>query len=293
MTHLNKSGKKLPHNWSFTALGTNWNIETDQELAASVRQLVDERIETYDKTYSRFRNDSLVYQLRTPGSYSFPKDVVPLLGLYKELYGLTNGRMTPLIGNMLEQAGYDADYSLRPKDVLSDVPPLDVLGWDEATTLEPSEPVVLDVGAAGKGYLVDIIAQILEDHGVHDYTIDASGDIKQHGQPVVIGLEHPLDASKVIGTVELHNQSLCASATNRRTWGGLHHVFNPITKQPTGTMLATWVIAETTLLADALATALFFVPASQLHEKYAFTHVTIDANGAIDVSPDFSGQLYT
>ena len=45
--------------------------------------------------------------------------------------------------------------------------------------LQPTEPIVLDVGAAGKGYLVDIIATLLEDHDIYDYTIDASGDIKQ------------------------------------------------------------------------------------------------------------------
>jgi thiamine biosynthesis lipoprotein len=193
---------------------------------------------------------------------------------------------------MLESAGYDAEYSLKPK-AIHDIPPFETLGWNGDVTLRPTEPIVLDVGAAGKGYLVDIISEILAQHNFNEYTIDASGDIKQRGEPQTVGLEHPFDSSKVIGTAKLHDQSLCASSINRRAWQGMHHVFDPATNKPTETMLATWVVAGTTLLADALATALFFIPASELLQHFEFTYVTIDVNGAIDVSPSFDGELFT
>ncbi len=280
-------------NWQFEALGTQWSIETADTLTPSIRETVAVRIEDYDKTYSRFRHDSLVWRMRTPGTYEFPTDVVELLKIYKKLYTLTAGRMTPLIGGMLEQAGYDSTYSLQTIDVLSDVPPFEALGWNGNTTLAPTEPIVFDVGAAGKGYLVDIISEILEDQGVNEYTIDASGDIKQKGvSGERVGLEHPLDPKKVIGTANLHNKSLCASAISRRKWRGLHHVFDPTTKQPTTSIQASWVIADTTLLADALATALFFVPATILQKDFEFSYVTMNPQTGIDASPEFDGELY-
>lgn len=287
-----KSGKTLTHKWSFTALGTNWSIETFTELPDAVKKIISERIEAFDKTYSRFRADSLVEQLRKPGTYTFPADIVPMLTLYEALYNLSDGRMTPLIGSMMEQAGYDAQYSLRPKDV-KNVPPFTALGWDGKRTLRPAEPIVLDVGAAGKGYLVDIIATLLEENNFIEYTIDASGDIKQKGKfAETIGLENPLDNTKIIGIVNVRNQSLCASAINRRAWRGLHHIFDPNTKQPTVSKRATWVTAETTMLADALATALFFVTAELLKKQFSFEYVAMNMNGSIDWSPELSGELY-
>lgn len=289
--HSTKSSKKPLHNWRFDALGTSWCIDTGEPLTDAVREEILQRTEVFDKTYSRFRSDSLAWQLRTPGEYVFPDDSTNLLEIYQKLYVMTDGLMTPLIGSMLEDAGYDATYSLQPKSV-QDIPNFDALGWDGQTRLRTTQPLVLDVGAAGKGYLVDYISDILENHGVVSYAVDASGDIKQRGEPLMIGLEHPLDQNKVVGRLKLQNQSLCASAVNRRAWHGLHHIFDPTTKRPTNTKLATWVIAGSTLVADALATALFFVPANLLEKEFEFNFVTIDTNGTIDVSPEFDGELY-
>src|SRR5436190_10237121 len=104
--------------------------------------------------------------------------------------------MTPLIGAALEQAGYDRHYSLKVGEI-SEVPMLDaVVGWDGGRVIETSEPVTLDVGAAGKGYAVDLIGDIMESHGIVTYVIDASGDIRCRGGEETVGLEHPFDPNK-------------------------------------------------------------------------------------------------
>lgn len=287
-----KSSDKQQYRWRFEALGTAWSIETAEKLPTHLSESIAERIEQFDKTYSRFRNDSLAWQLRRPGEYEFPPDIVPLLNVYKKVYNLTDGRVTPLIGGMLEDAGYDAVYSLQPKE-LRDTAPFEVLGWDGDVKLQPAESVVLDVGAAGKGYLVDLLAEILEINAVTSYVIDASGDIKQRGRVESIGLEHPFDKSKVIGVAYVENKSLCASAVNRRAWRGMHHIFDPRTKKPTDSIVASWVVADSALMADTLATALFFVPARKLFKDFSFTYVTIDKNGFVDAAPDFRGELFT
>jgi len=291
MTLSTKSNKTPLHKWQFEALGTSWSVETPGRLSSDVREVIITRLQAYDKTYSRFRDDSLVWQLRSPGEYEFPEDLAPLLRLYEKLHTLTGGHMTPLIGRLLEEAGYDASYSFR-KTEFSEVPEFGALNWDGDRMLRPRQPIVLDVGAAGKGQLVDILAAILENNNVEEYTIDASGDIKHRGSMTTIGLEHPADVTKIVGTAKLQNQSLCASAINRRIWGNMHHMFNPRTKTPTNTMLATWVVADSTMLADALATALFFVSPEVLQDEFDFKYVSISMMGAIDVSPDFEGELF-
>ncbi len=292
MRPSSKSSKTPPHKWQFTALGTQWSIETPAPLQNSLQTTVADRIALFDLTYSRFRDDSLVSQLSTPGVYEFPEDCAKLMSFYQQLYVLSEGRVTPLIGSMLEDVGYDHNYSFKQQPIRP-IGDFSQLGWDGEQTFSPLEPVVLDVGAAGKGYLVDIIAELLEEHHITEYTIDASGDIRHRGGREMIGLEHPFDPDKVIGTASLSTGSLCASAVNRRTWGaGLHHIFDPMLRRPTQTKLATWVVSAEAMIADGLATALFFVPAEKLLKHFEFTYVTIDMDGVVDYSADFDGELY-
>ncbi len=291
MTHSTKLQKTLKASWRFSAIGTSWSIETPDDLPDEVKTAVTRRIGEYDKTYSRFRDDSFVTLLRTPGTYTLPSDAAQMLRIYKELHAITNGRMTPLIGATLEAAGYDATYSFK-QSPLQRVPDFSTLGWGGDLTVTITEPILLDVGAAGKGYLVDIVSNLLNDYGVHKHTIDASGDVLVKESIERVGLEHPDDPTKIIGVSVVSNESLCASAVNRRTWKGLHHVFDGKTQQPTKAVIATWVISETALVADALATALFFVEPEVLQQRYEFESVIMKRNGDVYATPGFKGELF-
>lgn len=112
---------------------------------------------------------------------------------------------------------------------------------------------------------MDRVAALLPDAT----TVDASGDILVRGAPQRIALEHPHDARRAIGVVTVADEALCASAANRRAWGdGLHHVLDARTGEPVRTVVATWAIARTAMLADAAATALFF----EGGERFAHAH---------------------
>lgn len=279
---------------AFEAIGTQWTIETDSILAPELVAAIHARIELFDSTYSRFRKDSLVSQAaKTAGIYVFPTDADALFTFYETLYRLTDGKVTPLVGALLENAGYDADYSFVAK-TQQKIPALYDVIDRKGSSLKISEPVVLDVGAAGKGYLVDIVCQILDDAGIDEYVVDASGDLRHKGAAEnTVGLEYPFDASKVIGVIDVQNKSLCASATNRRQWGdGMHHVFDPDRMEPTNDVVATWVIADSTMVADGLATALFFAEPSKLREAFVYEYARMHANGSIDYSRAFEGQLF-
>jgi thiamine biosynthesis lipoprotein len=155
--------------------------------------------------------------------------------------------------------------------------------------------VGLDIGAAGKGQLVDLLGAELRQHGHNSYLIDASGDLMYSGPDVIrVGLEHPYDPARAIGTVDLAGGALCASAANRRAWGdGLHHVLNGTTGRPVSTAVATWTLAASTMLADALATALFFVPGADLERSFEFSWLTVFSDGSAAYSAGFEGTLFT
>ena len=279
------------HSLKFEAIGTWWSIETAKSIDSKLEKRIMQRIDEFDKTYSRFRVDSLVSKIADrAGEYDFPFDAEKLVDLYRKLYEVTDGSVSPLVGGALADAGYDKQYSLIP-GVIRAVPEWDeVMSWN-GTHATISQAVTLDFGAAGKGYLVDIIGELLEQDGYTEYVIDASGDVKVRGVSEIIGLENPHDSESVIGTMQVVNASLCASATNRRAWGQWHHIINAHTGKPVSDVIATWVSASSTLEADGLATALFFVDPSRL-QKWDFSHVRLLADGRIEHSPNFVGELF-
>lgn len=205
------------------AIGTHWFIESTLPIDGETAEHVDRRIAEFDRTYSRFRDDSLVSQARrVPATYTFPDDARDLFDLYDALDRLTGGAVNPLVGDALERLGYDADYRLTRDESRQ---PAAAPSWrqhvlrDGTALTVSADAGVIDVGAAGKGYLVDLVTDVLRSHGHTDVLVDAGGDIVTTGTRV-IGLENPFDSHQAIGTVDLTNAALAGSGINRRSWGG-------------------------------------------------------------------------
>lgn len=284
----------------FSAIGTGWQIDSECALPEDLRQQICSLAEEFDQVWSRFRADSLITRIAHAeggGQFDFPTRDVALFELYDRLVAATDGAVDPLVGRDLEMLGYDARYSLAPDKAAI----ARRRGWDtwrsdirrDATTIITDRPVVIDVGAAGKGYLVDLIADTLLDAGIDRFLVNGSGDLRHRGDELVtVGLEHPTLPGRVIGTVPLQDAALCASATNRRTWGeGLHHVLDGRTRRPVADVIATWTIASDAATADGLATALF-VSEPDCLRSFAFRWVRMLADGRVQWSNDFDGELF-
>jgi thiamine biosynthesis lipoprotein len=288
--------------WTFEAIGTRWEVDTAQPLGPDVQVAVLDVVERFDRAWSRFRADSSVTAMaRAAGTWEV-EGASALLGLYDALHAATDGAVSPLVGRSLEDLGYDADYSLRPAGSVS-VPDDWAVVRDDGTLVVDGDvvgttrPLLLDVGAAGKGLLVDRVAAVLRDRGEAEVTVDGSGDLLHAGTtPIRVALEHPADASRAIGVLEVGpGQALCASAVNRRTWGeGLHHVVDGRTGRPTADVVATWVLSDHSCLqADGLATAHFFADPEVLLDLHPHHFVRIHADGRVLRSPDLPGELFT
>ncbi|MFK0100179.1 FAD:protein FMN transferase [Streptomyces sp. NPDC091040] len=293
------TGARTGAAFRFTAIGTGWQIYTERPLSQGVRAEVLALTEDFDRVWSRFRRDSTVARIaHAPGGgrFAFPARDAALLDLYDRLFAATGGAVDPLVGRDLELLGYDAAYSLTADEagLAGRVPD----SWTRDVRREEAmviteRPVVIDVGAAGKGFLVDLVVQALRDAGVDEFLVDGSGDLRHRGsQSVAVGLEHPTRAGRVIGTVPLYDGALCASATTRRIWGeGLHHVLDGRTGRPVHHVVATWAIAADAATADGLATALFVADPADL-ETFEFSWVRMLADGRVQWSNDFPGELF-
>lgn len=282
--------------WGFDAIGTRWRIETQQTLPGAARAAVRAVIRSFDAAWSRFREDSLVAMLaRGAGEVPCPPDAADMLDAFGALSVATSGAIDPLVGSSLEGLGYDAAYSLA-----GGTPRPAPAGWRERLRIDGDRlvltgPGTIDVGALGKGRLVDLVASaLLPWTGEGPVVIDASGDLAVRGASERVGLEHPYDPSRAIGVWTVTDAALCASATNRRAWGdGLHHVLDARTGVPVRTVAATWAVAATAMRADAATTALFFDGGPELAHRWGVPWVRMLTDGRVEWAAGCEAELFT
>lgn len=290
----------MKYSWKFDAIGTKWQIDLDGAIGggqlADLKQRVTERVDAFDKRYSRFRSDSELMKWAKPGTYPMPPDGLKLFDFYKQLYDATRGHVTLLIGSVMDAAGYDAGYSFKEKPLSA--PPK----WDDALeyneqTITTKLPVILDVGAAGKGYLIDIITDLIAaESSVDTVVINAGGDIrhyaKEQATPVIIGLQNPFDHQQIVGTAAIKNQSLCASSGSKRKWGKFHHIIDPVSLESPTIVASAWTRADTAMVADGIATALFFCEPAALRD-FDFSYAMLRSDMSLTYSPNFLSGVFT
>jgi thiamine biosynthesis lipoprotein len=284
---------------NFEAIGTHWRIQVQDKVSDvrwhEIMQSIHLRIENFDKTYSRFRADSLVTRMaQEAGQHEIPDDGYKLMSFYENLYKATEGKVTPLIGQVISDAGYDSSYSFKSKRIQHPPTWENVISYNKRF-INLHQPALLDFGAAGKGYLVDIIAKILESQQLYNFIIDASGDVLHRSKPnkkLEIGLENPLDSSEAIGIAQLSNKSLCASAGSKRKWNNFNHIVDPIELRSPQEIIATWVIADNTMTGDGLATALFFTDAEKLLKQFSFSYAVLNKHMQLSYAKDFPLKIF-
>ncbi len=280
--------------WRFDAIGVPWQIDTADPLEGSARHEIERLIDAFDADWSRFRADSLVTRLsRDGGAAVAPADTTAMLDAFAALSDATAGAVNPLVGESLARLGYDAAGSFVDRGALAAPADWrDRLTWDEHR-LAVTQPALLDVGALGKGRLVDLVMAVVARVASGDIVVDASGDLAIRGAAQRIGLEHPFDTRRAIGVWEVTDAALCASATNRRAWGeGLHHVLDARTGLPVRTIAATWAVAASAMVADALATALFFDGGPRLAHDWDVEWVRMTTDGRVEWSPGCRAELF-
>lgn len=157
----------------------------------------------------------------------------------------------------------------------------------------------LDLGAIGKGYAADKVAQMLRQRGVEHAIIDLGGNIYTLGDKPgnklwTVGIQDPFNPrGKVLGSIAVSNKSLVTSgiyeryntAEDGKTY---HHILNPSTGYPFDNEIAgVSIISDFSTDGDALSTSTF---ALGVKEGLDFIE-SLDGIDAIFVTTD--KKIYT
>lgn len=244
-------------------LGTVWWFELFDECSlervALIEQDLVETMQEFEAHYSRFREDSWLSVCNREGGYQDAEpEFVEMAQFALDAYHASSGVFNIAVGEYLVRSGYDAAYSFTSRGEAV-VPALDEVLSIEGKNIVLRDGAQIDFGGFGKGYLIDILAQQLEQKwGIAEFLINGGGDMyasSQGGEGVVIALQHPTKRETVIGSLPLYRQGFAASSPFVRAWkdqdGTEHtHLVGEGEKQ------AVFVTAPTAREADMWATAL-------------------------------------
>ena len=133
-----------------------------------------------------------------------------------------------------------------------------------------TRPVLIDVGAFGKGGALDRVLDFANAQGADGWMIDLGGQMLVHGTPPdaeswSLALAHPLHRTQPLLAIELREGSLATSGGSERDLGTgdarIGHIVNPKTGEALQRNYSVTVWHPRALDADILSTALYVMGA--------------------------------
>jgi thiamine biosynthesis lipoprotein len=196
----------------------------------------------------------------------------------KEIADLSNGAFDITVGNLVNLWGFGPGNSSfnTPKEKKIKHQ-LKKVGYKKLELKEDTSQIrklipylYLDLSAIAKGYAVDQVASLIEKYGITSYMVEIGGELRLRGKnlqnkPWRIAVEKPTVEKRVIQKVlPLTNVSLATSGDYRNFFEvkgeRFSHSIDPRTCRPITHKLASiTVLSDTTMEADALATALMIL----------------------------------
>jgi thiamine biosynthesis lipoprotein len=171
----------------------------------------------------------------------------------------TGGAFDPTVGHRMAALGFNREHRSGATVSCSGVEDAcykDIQLDADHRTILLRKPLTLDLGAVAKGLAVDTAARELAPF--RDFAIDAGGDLylggmNPQGEPWSAGIDHPRRDGELIESLRISDKAVCTSGDYERGW----HILDPRSGEPATAVASVTVIAESAMLADALATAAF------------------------------------
>ncbi len=296
----------------FDTMSTIVGYEETQEAFDEKCAIIEEELEHYHKLYDIYHQYTGVVNIydlnRDAGTVpvEVDEDIILLLEFCKEMYDLTGGKTNVAMGSVLkiwhnyrEDGNYDPLSAALPtteelEAAAEHCDINDIVIDKEAGTVFFADPMLkIDVGAIGKGYATERIAQELEAMGVDNYTLNIGGNIrtignKADGEGWVAGIQNPDTSSEQMFLLKISFGDLAlvtSGSYQRYYWVGdtkYHHIIDPETLFPKDTFASVSILTPDSGLADAVSTACFNL---SLEEGMALIE-SIENTEAMWVEPD-------
>jgi FAD:protein FMN transferase len=262
------------------SMGTRWSATLDADDSLDMNALQHDlatAVDQVDQQMSPWKpNSDLMRVNRAPVNawVEVPAEMLEVLACALDVHQQSAGAFDPCVGRLVNAWGFGAQ---------GDVP--DAHAIRIARQSQPSAaracveldsiagkvckraPLQLDLCGIAKGFAVDRMAHVLQEHGVRHALAALDGELRavgaqSSGASWSVALESPeLERRAVRGVIELEDLAVATSGDYRRCLevGGarLAHTMDPRRWAPVNNGVASvTVLASSCMLADAWATAL-------------------------------------
>ncbi len=269
-----------------TAMGTRWSASVDVitgldlgpnlDLAALRRDLAA-AVQRVDQQMSPWKPDSDLMRLnRAPLDtwVDLPADLLEVLACALDVHRLSAGAFDPGVGALVDAWGFGAVRDAPDAAAIHRARQAAACPTHAALTLDPaarrarkSADLQLDLCGIAKGYAVDRMAAVLQQHRVPHALAALDGELRAvgsqaSGAPWAVALERPETGRRAVhGVIELQDLAVATSGDYRRYLqvgdARLAHTMDARRAAPVhNTVASVTVLASSCMHADAWATAL-------------------------------------
>ena len=292
---------------------TAWT--SDDSTASAAFDEVFREFDRLEDLMSIWRSGSDVVRLNAAaGVHPVPvsADVRAALKVAREVSEWTDGRFDVTFGALSDLWKFDyqdKDNTIPdPADIarrLALINYRDVEVDDSAgTAFLKRQGMRVNLGGIGKGYAVDRAVAILRRRTLHDFLVQAGGDMYvagRHGdRPWRLGIRDPRGpADRSFATLELSNGTFSTSGDYERFFlkdgRRYSHIIDPTTGQPARLCRSVTMVTDRAVLADALAKGVFILgpqAGMALIERLPGVEgVIVDAGNRVLISSGLEGKV--
>lgn len=265
-----------------TALGYYFDtfVSLQGRCKESVLQEALQECARYEALLSKNRQDSDVWRLNHAQGERVPvsEETRAILSMAQEVSEASHGWFDVTIAPASALWDFKAEAPALPEAaVLAEAAAL--VDYTQVTIapagVRLGEGQSIDLGGIAKGYVADALVSFLADRGVTDALVNIGGNVKALGQnerrgPWQVAIQDPAGQyGSGVGVVSLPSgYSLVTSGVYERGFDldgvRYHHILDPHTGYPIQNGVASVsILAQSSLLADALSTACFALGAEE------------------------------
>lgn len=266
------AAEQKPVEASLFAMNTYMTFTAYGENAQSALDESTELIETAESLWSVTDQASEIHQANHSGGQpvSVSEETAALISFALEMAKQTNGALDPTIYPVLMAWGFTTNSKQVPSQQQIDTL-LEQVDYTkiqlEGTTLTVPEGMQWDLGAVGKGYTADLVAEVLRKHGITSALISLGGNIhaigsKPDGSDWRIGIRAPWESGN-LGILKISDAAVVTSGGYENYFeddaGNVYwHILNPATGYPADSGVQSMlIVGPEGKRCDALSTALF------------------------------------
>ncbi|MBI5379500.1 MAG: FAD:protein FMN transferase [Nitrospirae bacterium] len=287
-------------------------VAPSEEEAAAAFEDAFQELRRLDQMLTTFDSGSEVNRVNAAAGKR-PVPVSPeLIAVMEEALAvarLTEGAFDPTVGPLTALWGFEqAEPAVPAESAITAARRLVnyrdvILDRAKGTIFLKRAGMRLDLGGIGKGYAAARVAHLLRERGFPGGIVAAAGDLQIFGRkgdrPWRIGIQHPRDRNRLLGSLMATDQAISTSGDYERYFerGGqrYHHLLDPKTGRPARDCQSVTVVTAEGSRADALATGLFVLGPERakalLRRLPGVEAILMDAQGKAWVTPGLEGAI--